>query len=236
MSIARLLELVRGWRKPDPTAQEDLQRKLGIILEKHGFEPVFNGSWVEAGSPYPAFSATQSDYPGNERLGALAIHARLDATSTVLEEFAIMRRNDPAELAGALSRFSMSMLHPILSACGAWSDDPHTTRETWHSANYPRLDVWFGDAATYHPEDAPPVDIPPEWIDHLQAAISGQVLRPGFNWASLYCSRMDMVPVDGMATLNNDYWPAGWEATARANWPNAQRYYGVRLFIVMRAA
>ena len=78
------------------------------------------------------------------------------------------------------------------------------------------------------------VKLPLGWVSNTLTVMKREKRKKGYNWITLYCSRLNSDPLMASATLNNSPRPAGLEATTSLSWPQVDGFYGARLFILIK--
>jgi len=203
------------------------------LLESHVLPAKRYNGWVTVGDNFPAFRAFYDQSEQGNSLGALSIQVMLDETSLIEECFAALGDSDIEAINGALGQFALSMFHPIICACCDYEVDEHVTKETWKLKMFSKAEIWSGNIALRLSSDVD-VKTPTDWLTNISTVVKGMKIRKGFNWITLYCSRLNHEPLIASATLNNEEWSMGLQETTKLGWPEIDGFYGARLFILMK--
>lgn len=201
-------------------------------LESHGISATRSGDWITVENGYPAFRAFYEPPKTERTSGSLSVQIMLDKDSLVEECFAAFGSSDEEAITGALEQFAITMFHPIIAACCGYPVDDHVTQETWKIGLLSKVEIWASNIATRMTSDVK-LDTPLDWLDEISRALKRTNVSKGYSWTTLYCSRLDDNPLIASASLNNDDWPAGLEATKNLNWPRLSGFYGARMFIIV---
>lgn len=213
--------------------QEYISNFFFELLLAHGLESSRHNDWVTVSGGFPAFRGFYEQPQTENTSGALSVQIMLDEHSLIEECFAALGDSHKDAINGALDQFMLSMFHPIISACCDYSDDEQITKEIWKLKMFSTADIWYGNIAYRMSTDAS-VAAPHDWLTHISAAFKTANTNKGYNWITLYCSRLNSDPLMASAVLNNSDWAAGLTATTNLHWPKLKGFYGARLFILIR--
>jgi len=203
------------------------------LLKSHNLQPTQHNDWVTVAGNFPAFRAFYDKPPEENTSGALSVQVMLDEASLIEETFAALGDSQIEAIKDALGQFSISMFHPIICACCNYVADEHVTKEIWKLKMFSKAEVWSGNIALRLSSDVD-VKTPIDWLTNISTALKETKIRKGFNWISLYSSRLNDDPLIASATLNNSDWPRGLQATSKLDWPKIEGFYGARLFILLQ--
>ena len=211
-----------------------IQAQLETLLQAHGVQTIEHNDWVTQNGEFPAFRGTHFEGTPENPIAALDIEVMFEPESLMSETFAAIGDNTDQTVADALTQFSTSTLHPILSLACNIHDDQQTMLEKWPLGNGRLADVAIGNIATRFSKNftVPP---PPNWLTTLQQAANKISTGNRFNWISAYSFRMGEEPPTQSLKLNNEDWPAGLELMRKLDWPVSEGWYGMRLFILIRS-
>ena len=202
------------------------------LLKSHNLQPTQHNDWVTVAGNFPAFRAFYDKPPEENTSGALSVQVMLDEASLIEETFAALDDSHIEAIKGALGQFSISMFHPIICACCNYTIDEHVTKESWKLKMFSRVETWSGNIALRSSANVD-VKTPTDWLTSVSSALKRAKIKKGYNWITLYCSRLNSDPLIASATLNNSEWPDGLKATKSLAWPKIEGFYGARLFILI---
>jgi hypothetical protein len=215
----------------------DFQEHISIffyeLLKAHKLNASRYKDWVTVDEDYPAFRAFYDRPQTKERSGALSVQIMLDDKSLIEECFAAIGDSHINAINDALEQFALTMFHPIISCCCEYVDREQITKEIWPLKILSKAEIWSGNIAMRKSINIP-VNTPTDWLSLISDEFKGAVIKKGYNWITLYCSRLNSDPLIASASLNNSDWPAALKATTSLRWPQIDGFYGARLFILAR--
>lgn len=212
--------------------EEEISVCFEGMLKAHDLNPVRHKEWVSVDDGFPVFRAIYTPPTKERASGSLLAQIMLDKDTLIEELFAAYGDSDAEAVQGAMMSFNICMFHPILSAFGIDVPDDQITRETWKSKNSRKVVVWSGNIGPRMSEGvqaSPPVG----WFAALEQAVSETSLTKGWSWATAYYGRLKSDAPSASATLNNELWERGLQATLDLDWPVSEGFYGCRLFFLM---
>jgi hypothetical protein len=213
--------------------QDYLSAYFHKLLKAHDLQATHYNDWVTVNGDFPAFRAFYERPLTKNRAGALTIQIMLDEASLVEECFAAIGDSDIEAIQGALEQFAMTMFHPIISGCCNYVDEEQVTKETWPLKMFTKAEIWSGNIALRKSADED-IKTPIDWLTHISNELKKASVKKGYNWITLYCSRLNSDSLIASASLNNNDWPAGLRATTKLSWPEIDGFYGARLFILVK--
>ncbi|MEZ5892716.1 MAG: DUF6348 family protein [Parvularculaceae bacterium] len=202
------------------------------MLTAHGVSPIKHNNWTTAGGGFPAFRGFFEKLEDKTRTGSVHIQVMLKEGVLIEETFAAFGASDGEAVKGAILSFNITMMHPILAACGVKVPENQITREVWQTADGVAAQVFCGNISTRYSESGR-VSLPITWIGNIENAVAKTHLRDGHNWVTAYCARLNAEEVTASASLNNESWDAGLAATLKTEWPTSNGFYGARIFAVL---
>jgi hypothetical protein len=217
-----------------PGSIERINAVLEQLFGAHGIEavseentlrfPAFPGFWMNAEAFNPLERAGQVDF----RLG-------IAPDRMLCESVAGLGTTPEKQIEDGLRAFASNSFHVLLSAFfGVPRREGGIDREEWEIGGAKRV-VFLGTIGSrfgFPPgaDGKPDVRFFPVFKQHIQA----QPLPPGTHWVRLYQMRFRGACTANEVLLDNHPWPELQNAMAAYDWPVNEKYYDVRLFLVIR--
>jgi hypothetical protein len=222
---------------PPPTDSIDPTSVLQQLFESHGVAASRDGEWVTLGKPYTRCRAAvvnETPHPPDMLVIQLDVCVFIGFGPPVMESFAGIGRTRDEAIHNAFAAFAQGSLHVLLAAAFKPSDenDPQVDREQWTIDEVPR-DVIIG-GAIYKGLGELPKTLDLRWVEQFREQLARQPLPRGTHWVRIYRAQDSGRTMEIEVLLDNDTWPAMQKAAAGFEWPKADGFASVRLFLIIR--
>lgn len=233
--VGVLEQLFRGHgvRAVRTSASRSFLRSLFRLFRGHGVRAVRSG--LELLFPaFPNYRMTGEAFRATERAGQIDIRLWIAPDRMLGESVAGVGPTPAEQIPDGIRAFITHSFHVLLCAFFGVPPAHGVARERWAIGGTPR-DVFVGTVGSRFgfPLDA---DGSPD-IGFFQAfkhLLEVQSLPSGIHWVRLYQARQNGQSICNEVLLDNDPWPALQDGMAAFGWPASDKWYDVRVFLVIR--
>jgi hypothetical protein len=209
-----------------------LDEVLVKLFRGHGVEAVSQGEAIV----FPGRSITASAAIVNERKQGNVTNLQLDVRlhlshgRTLIESFAGFDVGRDKAIDNALANFTANSFHVLLAAFFQ-PDDHQVTHEEWNVGGR-AAHVTLGNVGVRGklPLEGKPMFA---WSRHFLNCVKQQSLRPGIHWVRLYYAHSKHKAIACEILLDNLIWETVAAEMAAFDWPAAEEFYSVRIFLVL---
>ena len=233
------LMLVRGGGRRPGTEELDppdmvasIAQWLMMLLEAHDIEAVLGGNEVVVPAAQIRFSGAVTRVIQHSAVVTvqLDIYVRTADGDCIVESFGCVGKDVETAAKQAVGYFMLSSFHVLRSAYLA-EDDDQTVREEWTIADKRRTAHLGGITIRgKYPEEDRESNF---WYPALRELIQSQDLPGGTHWVRLFYAQFGNKPHSCEVLLDNDTWVEAQDVVASLDWPKAEEYYSVRLFMIL---
>jgi hypothetical protein len=212
----------------DPN-QSTVSAALRDLLTRHGLECSTEQEWIVPDGQLPAIRA---QWHPRETSGRLDVHVLLEKGRIIEECFAGIGTGRTG-FADALNNFMVNSLHVLLSSLWGIKDDEQVASENWKIGGR-QFTAYIGNFGRRASEGVR-VDVPKDLFETIQNRICHEDLPDDIHWFRVFfCSLGGQHTYE--ALRDNEPWEAGIEGLKGITWPETDRYYSFRNFIILRSA
>lgn len=216
-----------GHQHPMPNINESLLE----LFRAHGVEAVPQDEWVAfPDRQMKANAAIVSERKQRNGMSVqLDVQLEIAPRRTIIESFAGVGNTLEKAVADAIANFTANSFHVLLAAFFQ-PDDQQVTKEEWTiGGRKSRVTGNVGVRGKLPLEGEPMF----AWFKRFWESIRQQQLRPGTHWARLYYGQAKSKMLACEVLLDNLVWDAVAAQMAAVDWPPADDFYSVRVFLVM---
>lgn len=132
----------------------------------------------------------------------------------------------------AFAAFSANALHVLLEALCDHTCEEQVERDEWRCGAHDY--TAFLGPYTFRTSGGGPPSLPDDLYDTVQAALQAAPLGRDTHWFRLYYAQAQRQPVVMEVLLDNETWPDAERVLRDVPWALDDRFYSVRLFLVLR--
>jgi hypothetical protein len=207
-----------------------LQKYLRQLFERHGVElDADEDGWLVTDDDFPAVRAEWHDGAGGEP-GRLDVDVVLGEDRRIEESFAGVGTGDEA-CRDALRTFEHDAFHPLLAACWYVTDDRRMRIAAW-DIGVRSWDVFMGPFSL-RGVDITDIEMLDEVTVAIETAVKRESLTPELHWLRLAHRHAPDGAGQSEALLDNEPWAVGTQALDALGWPDGERAYTARCFIML---
>ncbi len=209
-----------------------LNKLLLELFCAHGVKAALEGAWITfPGSKLKACAVVvrEMSYPSG-RSAQLDVRLQLAPGRELIESFAGLGESKETAVADAFQNFAANSLHPILAAFFL-PRSPDVSREEWFIGGR-RGHVTRGRIGVRGTLPDKESAIPP-WLARFGESVRQKSVRPGTHWVRLCYSQTDRKAITLEVLLDNEVWEDLQADMGAVDWPAAEAFYSVRIFLVL---
>ncbi len=203
------------------------------LLNEHGLNSSIYDDWVVVNNSLPALRAhAQTSSKTESGLSVLLdVELRLTSKKSIHESFAGLGNDEISALNDALVNFCTSSLHVFLSTFWGYKDHDHVTIENWNINNF----EWKAHIGNYVRRAFGGEDIPiPEGLFFAtEKAIKSLKLEQDIYWFRTFYCNISCKEKVSEALLNNETWESLQNTLLKLDWPQSDKYYSIRNFLIL---
>ncbi len=148
----------------------------------------------------------------------------------IVESFAGFGETLEERIAHALRTFAGNTLHVLLAAFLGIDDGDQADRERFTNDGVPRM-VTHGNAAC---AGDPDLAGSTGWYLQFLDLLAEHPIPPGTHWIRLFHAQLDRKQLGIELLLDNERWCAAEPALRAIDWPRADGYFSMRMFLVVQ--
>jgi hypothetical protein len=203
------------------------------MFQAHGIDAAPQGEWVVfPNRNLRANGSIVKEWTEQTPMSIqLDVRIAIEPWRTIIESFAGVGETKEQTLRDALQNFAVSSFHVILAAFFQSNDD-QTAQEEWTIGGTKRL-VTLGNIGI---RGAFPVqgDQAVAWFRRFEEKLHSSQVGQGTHWVRLYYGQANGKAIACEVLLDNQVWEAMQSEMAAISWPGGERFYSVRIFLVIQ--
>ncbi|WP_417387894.1 DUF6348 family protein [Gimesia sp.] len=203
------------------------------LMKQHEIEAQIDDGWVVvADRPSICGAVVTKTRPTPDVISIqIDIYFKIAPDRILVESFGGLGTTLEEAVADGINNFAVNSLHVLLSAFYE-KNDRQAVIEQWTINGIPRR-VTIGHIGMRGnvPDSG---EGSPEWFLDLEKNIKKSSLQAGTHWVRCYYAQMENQSVSLEILRDNQHWKAIQTEMEKTNWPKADDFFSVRVFLVIQ--